>query len=87
MKVSELLFLLDIMKTKVWDAEENKCTGVLMGHTGSVKCLSSHPTNSGRFLEHIFFVCLFRKSWSFNIIVQQILFFLGREMGPLPFGI
>ncbi|OMO69356.1 hypothetical protein COLO4_29103 [Corchorus olitorius] len=31
---------------KVWDAVEKKCTGVLMGHTGSVKCLSSHPSNS-----------------------------------------
>ncbi|GMI67083.1 hypothetical protein like AT3G27640 [Hibiscus trionum] len=31
---------------KVWDAQDNKCTGVLTGHTGSVKCLSSHPTNS-----------------------------------------
>ncbi|KAE8728248.1 Uridylate kinase [Hibiscus syriacus] len=31
---------------KVWDAQEKKCTGVLMLHTGSVKCLSSHSTNS-----------------------------------------
>ncbi|XVE67875.1 hypothetical protein DITRI_Ditri09bG0023100 [Diplodiscus trichospermus] len=31
---------------KVWDAQKKKCTGVLTGHTGSVKCLSSHPTNS-----------------------------------------
>ncbi|KAL4363806.1 hypothetical protein GQ457_04G033550 [Hibiscus cannabinus] len=31
---------------KIWDAQDKKCTGVLMGHTGSVKCLSSHPTNS-----------------------------------------
>ncbi|KAH1080687.1 hypothetical protein J1N35_020448 [Gossypium stocksii] len=31
---------------KVWDAQDKKCAGVLMGHTGSVKCLSSHPTNS-----------------------------------------
>ncbi|KAK5820441.1 hypothetical protein PVK06_025488 [Gossypium arboreum] len=31
---------------KVWDALEKKCIGVLMLHTGSVKCLSSHPTNS-----------------------------------------
>ncbi|CAK7328115.1 unnamed protein product [Dovyalis caffra] len=31
---------------KVWDAQEKKCTGVLMGHTGSVKSLSPHPTNS-----------------------------------------
>ncbi|KAK6256422.1 WD40 repeat - like 10 [Theobroma cacao] len=30
---------------RIWDAQEKKCTGVLMGHTGSVKCLSSHPTN------------------------------------------
>ncbi|XVF16355.1 hypothetical protein REPUB_Repub10bG0024400 [Reevesia pubescens] len=32
---------------KVWDAQEKKCIGVLTGHTGSVKSLSSHPTNSG----------------------------------------
>ncbi|KAG8489776.1 hypothetical protein CXB51_017937 [Gossypium anomalum] len=31
---------------KVWDALEKKCIRVLMLHTGSVKCLSSHPTNS-----------------------------------------
>ncbi|KAJ6965700.1 denticleless protein [Populus alba x Populus x berolinensis] len=31
---------------KVWDAQEKKCTGILMGHTGSVKSLSPHPTNS-----------------------------------------
>ncbi|CAN8266171.1 unnamed protein product [Cochlearia groenlandica] len=31
---------------KVWDVEENKCTGVLIGHTGTVKSMSSHPTNS-----------------------------------------
>ncbi|XP_044467001.1 denticleless protein homolog [Mangifera indica] len=31
---------------KVWDAQEKKCIGVLMGHTGSVKSLCSHPTNS-----------------------------------------
>ncbi|KAJ4834190.1 hypothetical protein Tsubulata_018880 [Turnera subulata] len=31
---------------KVWDAEEEKCTAVLNGHTGSVKSLCPHPTNS-----------------------------------------
>ncbi|KAK1568742.1 hypothetical protein Q3G72_028174 [Acer saccharum] len=31
---------------KVWDAQEKKCIGVLMGHTGSVKSVCSHPTNS-----------------------------------------
>ncbi|CAH2045156.1 unnamed protein product [Thlaspi arvense] len=31
---------------KVWDVEESKCTGVLVGHTGTVKSMSSHPTNS-----------------------------------------
>ncbi|KAM5581736.1 denticleless protein [Rosa sericea] len=30
---------------KVWDIQEKKCTAVLMGHTGSVKSLSPHPTN------------------------------------------
>ncbi|KAJ6751589.1 hypothetical protein OIU85_002061 [Salix viminalis] len=31
---------------KVWDAQEKKCAGILMGHTGSVKSVSPHPTNS-----------------------------------------
>ncbi|XP_031286429.1 denticleless protein homolog [Pistacia vera] len=31
---------------KLWDAQEKKCIGVLMGHTGSIKSLCSHPTNS-----------------------------------------
>ncbi|KAF8049618.1 hypothetical protein N665_2169s0008 [Sinapis alba] len=31
---------------KVWDVEENKCTGVLIGHTGTVKSMCSHPTDS-----------------------------------------
>ncbi|KAK2661693.1 hypothetical protein Ddye_000267 [Dipteronia dyeriana] len=31
---------------KVWDAQEEKCIGVLMGHTGSVKSVCSHPTIS-----------------------------------------
>ncbi|XP_050383595.1 uncharacterized protein LOC126800295 [Argentina anserina] len=30
---------------KVWDIQEKKCTAVLIGHTGSVKSLSPHPTN------------------------------------------
>ncbi|CDP02071.1 unnamed protein product [Coffea canephora] len=30
---------------KVWDAQKRKCVGALMGHTGSVKTISSHPTN------------------------------------------
>ncbi|XP_050221272.1 uncharacterized protein LOC126671539 [Mercurialis annua] len=31
---------------KIWDAQEKKCVGVLMGHTGSIKSMCSHPTNS-----------------------------------------
>ncbi|XP_047311813.1 denticleless protein homolog [Impatiens glandulifera] len=31
---------------KVWDAQEKKCTGILMGHTGSVKSVCPHPINS-----------------------------------------
>ncbi|XP_010528229.1 PREDICTED: denticleless protein homolog [Tarenaya hassleriana] len=31
---------------KVWDVEESKCTGVLIGHTGTIKSLCSHPINS-----------------------------------------
>ncbi|CAA3014152.1 denticleless protein homolog A isoform X2 [Olea europaea var. sylvestris] len=30
---------------KVWDTQEKKCIRALMGHTGSVKSISSHPTN------------------------------------------
>ncbi|KAK6928381.1 WD40 repeat [Dillenia turbinata] len=30
---------------KAWDAQEKKCVGILLGHTGSVKSLCSHPTN------------------------------------------
>ncbi|KAL6960553.1 hypothetical protein U1Q18_038316 [Sarracenia purpurea var. burkii] len=30
---------------KVWDAQEKKCIATLMGHTGSVKSICSHPTN------------------------------------------
>lgn len=32
---------------KVWDSEERKCLQVLTGHTGSVKSISAHPSNSG----------------------------------------
>ncbi|CAI0456235.1 unnamed protein product, partial [Linum tenue] len=31
---------------QLWDVQGKKCIGVLLGHTGSVKSLSSHPTNS-----------------------------------------
>nr|KYP54826.1 Denticleless protein isogeny [Cajanus cajan] len=31
---------------KLWDVQERKCLGVLTGHTGSVKSMCSHPTNS-----------------------------------------
>ncbi|KHN27454.1 denticleless protein homolog [Glycine soja] len=31
---------------KLWDVQEQKCLGVLTGHTGSVKSMCSHPTNS-----------------------------------------
>ncbi|KAG5081905.1 hypothetical protein JHK84_051943 [Glycine max] len=31
---------------KVWDVQEQKCLGLLTGHTGSVKSMCSHPTNS-----------------------------------------
>ncbi|XP_009765528.1 uncharacterized protein LOC107779387 [Nicotiana tabacum] len=30
---------------KVWDAQEKQCIRALMGHTGSVKSICSHPTN------------------------------------------
>ncbi|KAG0493010.1 hypothetical protein HPP92_006408 [Vanilla planifolia] len=35
---------------KIWDAERKKCIGVLTGHTGSVKSLSSHSSNSDLFV-------------------------------------
>ena len=37
------------LQMKVWDVQERKCVAVLMGHTGSVKSMSSHPTNPGWF--------------------------------------
>ncbi|KAL8110056.1 hypothetical protein AgCh_025969 [Apium graveolens] len=33
------------IKIKWWDAQEKKCLGVLIGHTGSVKSICPHPTN------------------------------------------
>ncbi|XP_073274081.1 uncharacterized protein [Primulina huaijiensis] len=30
---------------KVWDAQDKKCIRALMGHTGSIKSISCHPTN------------------------------------------
>ncbi|KAK1281076.1 hypothetical protein QJS04_geneDACA002753 [Acorus gramineus] len=30
---------------KIWDVERQKCAGIMKGHTGSVKSLSSHPFN------------------------------------------
>ncbi|XP_021892022.1 denticleless protein homolog isoform X2 [Carica papaya] len=35
---------------KVWDVEKKKCTSLLTGHSGSVKSLYSHPTNSDIFV-------------------------------------
>ncbi|KAI4350651.1 hypothetical protein L6164_005085 [Bauhinia variegata] len=35
---------------KPWDVEANKCIGVLMGHTGSVKSMCSHPTDADIFV-------------------------------------
>nr|CAD1832533.1 unnamed protein product [Ananas comosus var. bracteatus] len=31
---------------KIWDAENRKCLGILVGHTGSVKSLCSHSSNA-----------------------------------------
>ncbi|XP_058773123.1 uncharacterized protein LOC131647231 [Vicia villosa] len=31
---------------RVWDVQEQKCLGVLVGHLGSVKSICSHPSNS-----------------------------------------
>lgn len=31
---------------KLWDVEQKKCYGMLLGHVGSVKSVSCHPTNS-----------------------------------------
>lgn len=81
MKPNELIFLLNFVQIKVWDAQDKKCTGVLMGHTGSVKCLSSHPANSGSSLEHISFPCLLRKSWSFTIDCPTDLVLSGSRDG------
>ncbi|EPS65344.1 hypothetical protein M569_09434, partial [Genlisea aurea] len=39
---------------KVWDANEKKCTRTLLGHTGSIKTISCHPTNQGEFPNFIY---------------------------------
>ncbi|KAK1299111.1 hypothetical protein QJS10_CPB14g00065 [Acorus calamus] len=39
------VFDLCLIKIKIWDVERQKCTGIMKGHTGSVKSLSSHPFN------------------------------------------
>jgi len=39
--------LMTCLQIKLWDVQEQKCLGVLTGHTGSVKSMCSHPTNSG----------------------------------------
>ena len=46
---------------KVWDVQEKKCIAVLMGHTGSVKSMSPHPTNPGmsKFLHDQLFCAIF----------------------------
>ncbi|KAI3503475.1 hypothetical protein L1887_31918 [Cichorium endivia] len=31
---------------KLWDSQEQKCIGGLIGHTGSVKSISTHPVNN-----------------------------------------
>ncbi|KAL4568323.1 hypothetical protein LXL04_023932 [Taraxacum kok-saghyz] len=31
---------------KLWDTQEQKCIGALIGHTGSVKSISAHPVNN-----------------------------------------
>lgn len=46
----QLCLSLAFSQMKVWDVQEMKCLGVLMGHTGSVKSMYSHPTNHGKFL-------------------------------------
>lgn len=82
---------------KVWDVQEKKCLSSLLGHTGSVKAISSHPTNQGRV--HVSYSCL---HWQFlsqgrvltfsNIYIlilvslQQIWLFLDQGMGPLLCG-
>ena len=45
--VKEITELKFVSQIKVWDAQEKKCAGILMGHTGSVKSVSPHPTNFG----------------------------------------
>lgn len=55
---NSLLILEDTLKhlpsyvqIRLWDVENRKSSGVLMGHAGSVKSLCSHPTNSGSHLD------------------------------------
>jgi len=39
--------LIVCLQIKLWDVQEQKCLGVLIGHTGSVKSMCPHPTNAG----------------------------------------
>lgn len=62
---------------KVWDVQAKKCLGVLAGHTGSVKSVSSHPTNSGNtsFYPHIYVYTQIRIVYNFEVIYQQLISF------------
>ncbi|KAG8062199.1 hypothetical protein GUJ93_ZPchr0003g18457 [Zizania palustris] len=42
---SQLLTASGDQTVKIWTVEDNKCLGVLSGHTGSVKTLSCHSSN------------------------------------------
>ncbi|KAL1804906.1 hypothetical protein ACET3Z_027974 [Daucus carota] len=34
-----------LVQIKLWGAQEKKCLGFLLGHTGSIESICSHPTN------------------------------------------
>lgn len=80
--LSQLLFPLTFLQIKVWDVEKKKCTKILMGHTGSVKSLSPHPANPGRFkfssasrfyFYNYYLLCLFNLKFSSILYSKEII--------------
>ncbi|KAL0344031.1 UNVERIFIED_CONTAM: Denticleless protein [Sesamum angustifolium] len=81
---------------KVWDTEQKKCIRALMGHTGSIKSISCHPTNQGGFIKRSL-SCVASYSntlrtqipgayfWVHFMLFQSSLC-LAQEMGHLLFG-
>ncbi|CAN6861703.1 unnamed protein product, partial [Brassica oleracea] len=60
---------------KVWDVEENKCTGVLIGHTGTVKSMCSHPTHSGLFLVNFLVISELKSLLKHPTLIKYVISF------------